>query len=254
MINEQIGTRISCGVISLVFCLSIGNSLIITKSSVEAETLKMASEKQFVSEAVVNTIVDDTIYHASKDSAVSESGVLSKGIEDNIKEGAIAEAEQIKEEEERARLEEERARLEAERSNPNLTYNVFQKSNLSVEQFNEMLKGTALAGHGEAFYNMENTYNVNGVFAVAVACHESANGYRTANTHNYYGMRAAKGGWKSFSSADENIMYFGKYITGKMYNGKSIEGIGKIYCPNTWSSWASKVKAHMNEKYNKISL
>lgn len=253
-------------------------------SHIEAETLKAEREatlreSYFVNDKVLENVTDNVIYLANKEGIEIEADLFSQGLADTAYINAVADAEQIKKEEEAKRIEEELKQAEAKKAveiakakasgvdnsyveqmtfaqtgDAVLTYNVFTKSNLTVDQFNQMLSGTALAGCGQSYYNMENTYNVNGVFAIALACHESANGYRTANTHNYYGMRAASGGWKSFQSADANIMYFGQYITGKMYYGKSIENIGKTYCPGTWSSWASMVKQHMNEKWKKISF
>lgn len=276
-------------VVALVVAITAISMGIVVHSEVEKgkqriEATKLAEEHYFVNDKVLDTIVDDTVFYANRDGLVSEAGTLSSGIEVNVKSEAEQEANRILEEQriaEEKRLEEERRQKEAEEAAKQealkaraaattasevpdmtfeqtgdavLTYNVYQKSNLTVDQFNQMLKGTALAGCGQSYYNMENTYNVNGVFAVALACHESGNGYHTANTHNYYGMKSGSGGWKSFSSADANIMYFGQYINSNMYKGKSIEGIGAIYCPGTSSSWASQVKTHMKEKWNKITF
>jgi hypothetical protein len=98
------------------------------------------------------------------------------------------------------------------------THNPFQKSNLSVEQLNRALANTGLQGQGQAFYDMEHQYNINALFAVAVACHESANGYKTANRNNFFGMRGSKG-WMAFSSSYDNIMYFGQLMNKSSYYG-----------------------------------
>ena len=136
-----------------------------------------------------------------------------------------------------------------EEANPCIfTYEVFTKSNLTAQQLDKMLASTGLANCGIYFYNMEQKYNVNALFAVAVACHESANGFKKANTHNYFGFRG-NNGWMRFSSAEECIYYFGKLMNKKIYYGKSIEAIAKIYCD---SSWSPKVKRHMQEKWNKL--
>lgn len=130
------------------------------------------------------------------------------------------------------------------------TYSVFTKSNLSVEQLNVILSDTGLAGYGQAFYDMEQTYGVNSLFAVAVGSHESANFYRTANVHNYFGFRGNRG-WMSFNSPEACINYFGQLMCGKLYYGKSIEQIAVIYCN---ASWAGYVKAHMYEKWQKVGV
>lgn len=130
------------------------------------------------------------------------------------------------------------------------TYSVFTKSNLSVEQLNVILSGTGLAGYGQAFYDMEQTYGVNSLFAIAVGSHESANFYKTANVHNYFGFRGTRG-WMKFASPNDCINYFGKLMHNSLYYGKSIEQIAVIYCN---SSWAKYVKAHMYEKWQKVGI
>ena len=131
------------------------------------------------------------------------------------------------------------------------TYNPYVKSNLSVEQYNKILAGTGLAGCGESYYNMEQTYNVNGLFALSVACLESGYGKYKANTNNFYGMRSSKG-WMSFESPDANIQYFGKLMNKSCYYGKDILGIGATYCPGTYQDWVGKVKSIMSLSFNKL--
>ena len=131
------------------------------------------------------------------------------------------------------------------------TYNPYVKSNLSVEQYNKILAGTGLAGCGESYYNMEQTYNVNGLFALSVACLESGYGKYKANTNNFYGMRSSKG-WMSFETPDANIQYFGKLMNKSCYYGKDILGIGATYCPGTYQDWASKVKSIMSYNFGKL--
>ena len=130
------------------------------------------------------------------------------------------------------------------------TYNVFQRSNLTVYQLNTILAGTGLAGYGQSFYEMEQTYGVNALFALSVGAHESANFYRPANTNNYFGFRGNRG-WMSFSSPDACIMYFGKLMNTKLYYGKSIEQIGLVYCD---VGWARHVRGHMAEKWVKLGI
>lgn len=129
------------------------------------------------------------------------------------------------------------------------TYNVFQKSNLSVEQLNKILARTGLSGYGQSFYTMERTYGVNALFAIGVGAHESANFYKTANSNNFFGFRGSRG-WMSFDNPDACIMYFGRLMNSKLYYGKTIEQIAVIYCDATWTK---HVKAHMNEKWGKLN-
>lgn len=132
-----------------------------------------------------------------------------------------------------------------------INYNPFEVTNLSIEDFNEILAGTALSGYGESYYLLEKDYGINGVFAISVAFHESGYGKYRANTNNFYGMKG-NNGWMAFESPHSNIQYFGKLMNKNLYYGKSIINIGKVYCPNTYSSWANAVTGIMNECYNKI--
>ena len=177
----------------------------------------------------------------------------------------IAEKEKKLEEEKQRKLEEERKRLEEEqrarelreknavkiKGNAVLSYNPFVTSGLTVEQFNIILDGTGLEGCGQSYYNMEQTYGVNGIFAIGVAFHESAYGRARANTNNFYGMRG-NNGWMAFESPDANIQYFGKLMNKSLYKNKSIDGIGAVYCPGTSQSWANKVRYMMSSSFDKL--
>ena len=138
-----------------------------------------------------------------------------------------------------------------EEANPAIfTYNVFCRSNLTIDQLNTILSGTGLAGYGESFYTMEQTYGVNALFALSVGAHESANFYKPANYNNFFGFRDSRG-WMSFSSPDACIVYFGKLMNTNLYYGKSIEQIASIYCDQSWSRY---IKRHMTEKWVKLGI
>lgn len=130
------------------------------------------------------------------------------------------------------------------------TMNPHSKSNLSVDELNKMLMNTGLEFQGQAFYDMENTYNVNALFAMGVAMHESANGYQKANTNNYFGFRG-NNGWMSFNSSYDCIQYFGKLIHEYYPNRYTIYDIQRKYCPDG-SPWGDLVKQHMRELKTKI--
>lgn len=123
--------------------------------------------------------------------------------------------------------------------------NPHSKSNLTIEEIDKMLVGTGLESQGVAFYDMEQTYNVNALFAMGVAMHESARGYKKANTHNYFGFRG-NNGWMSFSSAYDCIQYFGKLISTNYSNKQTISAIQSKYCPDG-SPWTNRVISHMNQ-------
>lgn len=209
---------------------------------------------------------EDKIEQERVDTKVLESNIelIEKSTQDSIVSAYnayVEEQERKRVEEELARQREEEARKKAEaarlaqatevKGSAILSYNPFVKSGLSVEQYNIILSGTGLEGCGQSYYNMEQTYGVNGLFAIGVAFHESGYGRHRANTNNFYGMRG-NSGWMSFSSPDENIQYFGKLMNKSLYKGKSIDGIGSVYCPGTSSSWASAVRSMMKSSFAKI--
>lgn len=126
-------------------------------------------------------------------------------------------------------------------------------TNLSAAQFDVILKGTGLAGQGKSYYNLEQKYGINGVFAISVAFLESGYGKYQANTNNYYGMRGSKG-WMAFDSTEDNIDYFGELMLRDRYVSKqTVSGIGTVYCPSTAESWASKVLNIMRDSFEKLS-
>lgn len=99
--------------------------------------------------------------------------------------------------------------------------------------------------HDKEFAEMEQKYGVSATFAKAVAIQESgwftSNGYK--NKNNPFGVMS-KGKLKRFDSVDESIDYFGNLLSNEKYKGKSIEEIGKEYCPND-DKWARDVKKIM---------
>ena len=102
------------------------------------------------------------------------------------------------------------------------------------------------------FKDMEDTYNVNALFAMGVAMHESARGYKKANTHNYFGFKG-NSGWMSFSSAYECIQYFGKLINTGYSSRNTISAIQTKYCPDG-SPWTQNVINHMNQLKENIVM
>lgn len=228
-----------------------------TFEDVEAEVV--FTDVQKMSEyALMDTLsVDNSILEKN----ISEMGNLYVDVMSEVGNEYIKEVEARRAEEQRRLEEEKRKQEEAEKirlsnaievkGSAILSYNPFVKSMISVDEYNKILSGTGLEGCGQSFYNMEQTYNVNGLFAVAVAFHESGYGKYKANTNNFYGMRG-NNGWMSFSSPDANIQYFGQLMNKSLYKGKSIDGIGAVYCPGTSSSWASAVRSMMYNSFAKI--
>lgn len=131
----------------------------------------------------------------------------------------------------------------------NITMNIFEKTNLQPEQLEKVLtKG--LSGYGQAFYDMEQKYGVNSVFAISVAELESGYGtsYAFKKRNNAFGI----GSGKRFSSVEAGIEFFGQLMNKPLYYGKSIDRIGKIYCVG--GNWANKVKSLMHTNYSGLGL
>lgn len=121
------------------------------------------------------------------------------------------------------------------------TTNIFAKTNIPPEQLESVLSG-GLSGYGQAFYDMEQTFGINSIFAISVAELESGHGtsYAFRAKNNAFGL----GPGMTFSSVESGIAYFGKLMNSKLYYGKSIEQIGRVYCD---SQWSGMVKSLMNE-------
>lgn len=134
-----------------------------------------------------------------------------------------------------------------------LNKNIYLPSGLSASQFNSALEGTGIEGLGQAFVDMENNWGVDGLFCMAVAFHESANGYSrlAVNNNNLFGMKA-RNGWKKFDSKYDAIVYFGEYMNKNLYKGKSVYEIGNIYCPPNTDQWFDGVNRHYEKILSKI--
>ena len=129
----------------------------------------------------------------------------------------------------------------------NITMNIFEKTNLSSDELNKVLS-KGLSGYGKAFYNMEQKYNINAIFAISVAELESGSGtsYSFKKRNNAFGI----GPGKTFNSVESGIEYFGTLMNKSLYYGKSVDSVGKIYCVG--GDWANKVKSLMNKNYSEL--
>lgn len=133
---------------------------------------------------------------------------------------------------------------------PVFTYEIYTKSNLSPSDYEVILKDTPLEGHGQDFYDMEQKWGVNGLFALSVAQGESsmgANGIMATKRNNFFGIQN-----HSFSTAKEGILFFGELLSDPLYKGKDIDKVAAIYCPPTSQEWASQKKIIMRSFWQKI--
>ena len=129
-------------------------------------------------------------------------------------------------------------------------FDLFQPSGLSAQAFDKLLEGSPLAGHGCDVLEMERTYRVNGVFALAVAMTESGLGQSglAKTKNNYFGMLG-----QSFASPREGILAFGELMCRDLYHGRSLSSIAKIYCPPTSKEWAGSVSSLMSGFWQRLS-
>lgn len=130
---------------------------------------------------------------------------------------------------------------------------VFRPTGLTAYHFNHILAGTAMEGLGDAFAGMEANHGVNGLFAIAVANHESAYGKSrlARNNNNLFGMKG-RNGWMRFPTKQANVLYFGELMNRSWYKGKSVRAIGKIYCPPNTNHWYNCVNKHYHDALDKL--
>ena len=179
------------------------------------------------------------------------------------------EAERIRLEEEQRRLEEERIRQEQEAERIRLEeearmlaskpkynpYDLTEKSNLNKEKAQRLLEGSALQTAAGAYVHAEEKHGVNAIFLMALTSHESGHGRSklAINNNNIGGVKNSSGGWAYYSDWGECIMHIARFISnsylkedGIYYNGKSIWGVQKSYCPDG-SAWADMINSLANE-------
>lgn len=130
-----------------------------------------------------------------------------------------------------------------------LHFEVFKKTNLTPQTLDLILVGTGLAGHGQDFHDMEQTYGVNALFAMAVAKTESGLGTSNyaINRNNYFGLIG-----RTFASGREGILAFGDLMNRGLYYGKTMQGIAETFCPLNATSWVTKNQTYMTGFWEKL--
>ena len=152
-------------------------------------------------------------------------------------------------------------------------------SGLSLEQFKKVLSDSkdvnnVFSQNAEYFYYIEQQYNINGIFVVAIGIHESAWGTSniSLNKKNLFGYGAYDSSpyssSYSFSTYSEGIdliarvlvkhylnpkgtaIYGSETATGKYYNGNTVSAVNQKYA--TDKNWANKVYSYMEYLYSKL--
>lgn len=135
-------------------------------------------------------------------------------------------------------------------------------SNLSSEDFEKMLEGTALKGIGPALAQAEKEHGINGLYLLGLACLESSYGNSSfaKNRNNLVGWGAYDNNpqnAKYFSSKSECILYVANKLkinylseTGSYFNGYTATAINKKYSSD--KKHAQKIVSIVNNLKNKI--
>ena len=139
----------------------------------------------------------------------------------------------------------------------NLTLDLNQKSNLTTHEIGEITKGTNLEGIESAVVEIEEKYNINALFTLALAAHESGYGssYLARNRNNIFGICAYDSNVDAasgFASKSDCVRYWGKLINESYFRkGRTtLESINSIYASDT--TWASQVRDVMSSMMQKI--
>ncbi|MBC5628097.1 glucosaminidase domain-containing protein [Clostridium sp. NSJ-6] len=137
--------------------------------------------------------------------------------------------------------------------------NLREKSNLSKEQIYNILEGNNLQELADEYYEMEQKYNVNAIFLMALNMEESGHGSSSlaVNNNNLGGIKSRYGGYASFDSWASCLEYIASLIdemylteTGAYYNGTSIYGVNVKYCIG--GNWAENLNTIANELISKV--
>lgn len=126
--------------------------------------------------------------------------------------------------------------------------NVFTREQIlkAVKQYYSNQEGIKnIESAMDAFMKIQNEYNVNAIFAIAVVINESSAGTNwnliNPNTYNWYSVKDGSGNWKTYSNFSEATIDFGGLIGGiggrGMYFrlGKyKVSEIALTYCDEAW--------------------
>jgi hypothetical protein len=143
--------------------------------------------------------------------------------------------------------------------------NLRAPSYLTVEDLDRFLRGTPLAGHGDAFMEAEARYAVSARFLIGLAAVESGLGVSdlALRWNNLFGLGAADSGgtpmgWSSFRAGiDGGAAYIVRSFlnpSGRYYHGATVSGVHVLYASSpTWAtnvvSWANRIPASSAPEY-----
>ena len=173
-----------------------------------------------------------------------------------------------------------KSRITKIKNNVNINMDLTQKSGLNLDDYKKVLSNNSsdrnkiFENNYMAFYNIEQKYNINGIFLAAIAIHESGWGtsriavdkknlfgfgsydsspYEGSYTFNSYeeGLEiVAKSLIKNYLNPFGTIVFDGETATGTYYNGPTVPGINIRYASDP--NWNIKVFSKMLYLYNKL--
>ena len=153
-------------------------------------------------------------------------------------------------------------------------------SGLTKEDFKKVLSGNTsdiykiFENSAETFYNIEQKYNINGLFLASIGIHESNWGTSkiSQDKKNLFGYGAydsspydssvnfetyeagietlAKVLSKHYLNIAGTVIYDGEIATGMYYNGLTISGVNVRYASDT--NWSNRVYEIMTGLYDKL--
>ena len=166
------------------------------------------------------------------------------------------------------------------KQNLNINMELNKPSGLSLEDFKKVLSGNLsdknkiFENNAESFYNVEQKYNINGVFLAAVGIHESNWGKSSIakDKKNLFGYGSydrdpysysyifetyedaielvAKVFVKYYINKQGTPIYNGEIAKGSYYNGTTLQGINVRYASD--KNWSNRVYSIMEDLYNKL--
>ena len=115
-------------------------------------------------------------------------------------------------------------------------FNVFQPCGYSADELCYMLSDEAHQGllpYVETYLQAEKTYGVNAFYLICKTGYESGWGKYRANTNNIGGWTNGKGGFMSFDSVDQCILYIAEKLSMEYRDavGDRLEDVCRRYCP-----------------------
>ena len=163
----------------------------------------------------------------------------------------------------------EKNRIAKLQANLNLDMNLNAKSELTLSDYktifanNSSDKNNIFKDNAATFYNMEQKYNINGIFLASIGIHESAWGtsYIAKEKNNLFGYKAydrdpvnSAQGFENYQECIETVAQAlsTNYLSssGRFYNGATLSGVNTRYASD--ENWSTKVFKYMEYLYGKL--